>query len=46
MFINKTAACQNNPNKSYTERKVIHEPRDFALNLVCSFDSKQNKQSF
>ena len=38
--------CQNNPNESYTERKVIHEPCDYALNLVCSFDSKQNKYSF
>ena len=37
----KQQSCQNNPNESYTERKVIHEPCGYALNLVCSFDSKQ-----
>ena len=36
----KQQSCQNNPNKSYTERKAIHEPCGYALNLVCSFDSK------
>ena len=41
----KQQSCQNNPNESYTERKAIHEPCGYALNLVCSFDSKQNKQS-
>ena len=42
----KQQSCQNNPNKSYTERKAIHEPCGYALNLVCSFDSKQNKHGF
>ena len=42
----KQQSCQNNPNESYTERKTIHEPCGYALNLVCSFDSKQNKRSF
>ena len=42
----KQESCQNNPNESYTERKAIHEPCGFALNLVCSFDSKQNKRGF
>ena len=39
-------SCQNNPNESYTERKAMHEPCGYALDLVCSFDSKQNKHSF
>ena len=42
----KQQSCQNNPNESYTERKAIHEPCGYTLNLVCSFDSKQNKRSF
>ena len=42
----KQQSCQNNPNKSYTERKAINEPCCYALNSVCSFDSGQNEQSF
>ena len=42
----KKQSCQNNPNKSYTERKAIHEPRGYAINLVSSFDSEQRDQSF
>ena len=45
MFINKTT-WQNNPNKSYIERKAIHEPFGYSLDLVSSFDPKQNKHSF
>ena len=46
MFINKKAICQNNPNASYTKRKAIYESCGYALNLVCWFDSRQNKLSF
>ena len=42
----KQQSCQNNPNKSYTERKAIHEPCGYSLELVCSFDSKDDKHSF
>ena len=42
----KQKSCQNNSNESYTGRKAIHEPCGYALNLVFSFDSKQNKCSF
>ena len=42
----KQQSCQNNPNTSYTERKAIHIPFSYELNLVCSFDSKQNKHGF
>ena len=31
----KKQSCQNNPNESYTERKAIHEPCGYALDLVC-----------
>ena len=30
----KKQSCQNNPNESYTERKAIHEPCGYSLNLV------------
>ena len=42
----KQQSCQNNPNKSYTERKAIHEPFGYSLDLVCSFHSKEYKHSF
>ena len=42
----KQQSCQNNPNESYTERKAIHEPSGYSLNLICSFDSKLNKHNF
>ena len=42
----KKQSCQNNPSESYTERKAIHEPCGYSLDLVSSFDSKQNKHSF
>ena len=31
--------CQNNPDKSYTERKAVHEPCGYSLDLVLSFDT-------
>ena len=41
----KQQSCQNNPNESYTGRKAMH-PCGYALTLVSSVDSKQNKRSF
>ena len=42
----KQQSCQNNLNESYTERKAMHEPCGYSLDLVSSFDSKQNKHNF
>ena len=42
----KQQSCQNNPNKSYTEVKAIHEPCGYSINLVSSFDYEQHEQSF
>ena len=42
----KQQSCQNNLNESYTERKAMHEPCGYSLDLGSSFDSKQNKHSF
>ena len=42
----KQQSCQNNPDKSYTERKAIHEPCGYSSDLISSFDIKENKHSF
>ena len=42
----KKQSCQNNLDKSYTERKAIHEPCGYSLDLVSSFSVKENKHSF
>ena len=42
----KQQSCQNNPNNSYTEREAINEPCGYSLDLVSSFDSRENKHSF
>ena len=39
----KVQSCQNNPEKSYTERKAEYEPSGYSLGLICSFDSTKNK---
>ena len=38
----KQQSSQDNPNESYTERKAMHEPCGYVLDLVSSFDSKEN----
>ena len=35
----KTSSCQNNPEKSYTERKVKYEPSGYSWTTCCSFDA-------
>ena len=42
----KQQSCENNPDKSYKERRAIHEPCGYSLDLVSSFDLKENKHSF
>ena len=42
MLTNKKKSCQNNSNESYTERKAIKEPCGYSLDLISSFDLKQN----
>ena len=36
----KQQLCQKNPNESYTERKAMHEPCGYSLNLISLFDSR------
>ena len=44
--LTKQQSYPNNPNESYTERKALHEPCGYSLDLVSSFDSKQKKHNF
>ena len=37
---------QNNPEKSYTERKAKHTPFSYSLFTNCSFDATKNKLGF
>ena len=39
----KEQSCQNNLEKSYTERKAKHEPSGYSLSLICSSDSTKNR---
>ena len=39
----KEQSCQNNPEKSYTERKAKHEPSGYSMSLICLFNPKENR---
>ena len=43
VLLPKMFSCQNNPEKSYTERKANHEASGCAWSLTCSFDSTKNE---
>ena len=36
-------SCQNNLEKSYTEKKAKHTPSGYSLFTNCSFDAAKNK---
>ena len=39
-------SCQNNTEKSYREKKAIHEPSGWVMFTSCSFDEKENKLNY
>ena len=41
----KQQSRQNNLNESYTERKAMHGHCGYALSLISSFDSRENKRN-
>ena len=45
-LLKKEQSCQNNPKKSYTERKAKHKPSRYSWSLICSFDETKNKRIF
>ena len=42
----KIQSRQNNPEKSYTEKKSIHVSCGYSLDLITSYDLNKNKHSF
>ena len=42
MYIEKLQSSQNNPEKSYTEKKARHDPSGLSMFTRCSFDKKKN----
>ena len=45
-ILKKLQSNQNNPEKSYTEKKARHEPSGWTLYTKCSFDKKENKLNY
>ena len=42
-LLEKTHSCQNNPKKSYVEKKAKHTPSGYSWFTFCSFDVSKNK---
>ena len=45
-LLKQEQSCQNNPEKSYTEKKARHEPSGWAMFARCSFDKKESKLNY
>ena len=42
----KVESCQNNPEKSYTEKIARHEPSGWSMFIRSSFSGKENKLDY
>ena len=42
-LLEKIHSCQNNPGKSYTEKKTTHKPSGYSIFTSCSIDPTKNK---
>ena len=42
-LLEKTRSCQNNPKKSYTEKKAKHMSSGYSWFTCCSFDVSNNE---
>ena len=42
----KINTCQNNPEKSYTEKKAVHKASGYSLITCCSFDKSENERKY
>ena len=45
-LLKKINTCQNNSEKSYTEKKAKHIPSGYSLVKCCSFDNTKNESSY
>ena len=43
-LLEKMHSCQNNPEKSYTDKKIKHTSSGYSLFTNCSFDETKNKR--
>ena len=42
-FLEKIHSCQNNPEKSYTQKKTKHTPSGYSFFTIFSFNAAKNK---
>ena len=45
-LLQKLNTCQNNPEKSYTEKKAAHKPSGYSLVTCCLFDKSENERKY
>ena len=45
-LLEKIGACQNNPEKSYTEKKAKHTPSGYSRVTYCSFDKSKTEWNY
>ena len=45
-LLKKINTCQNNSDKSCTEKKATHRPSGYSLTTCCSFDKSLNEQKY
>ena len=45
-LLKKINTCQNNPDKSCTEKKATHRPSGYSLTTCCSFDKSLNERKY
>ena len=45
-LLEKIGTCQNNQEKSYTEKKAKHMPSGYLLVTCCSYDKSKNKRKY
>ena len=45
-LLEKIHSCQNNPEKSYTEKKAKHTPSGYSCFTCCWFDASKNGLGF
>ena len=45
-LLQKINICQNNPEKSYTEKKAVHRPSGNSLVTCCSFHKSKNERKY
>ena len=45
-LLKKIGTCQNNPEKSYTERKAKHTLSGYLLVTCCSYDKSKNERKY